>query len=48
MNRKLTDKQIKEFDEQAWLDQKAAIKCKRLRQSILIRMVNRVNYWRVA
>lgn len=47
MNRKLTDKEIKEFDEQAWLDQKAAIKCKRMKQKILVRMVNRSNYWRM-
>jgi len=47
MNRKLTEKEIKEFDEQAWRDQQAAIKCKILKRSIFERMVNRGNYWRV-
>lgn len=47
MKRKLTEKEIKEFDEQAWRDQQAAIKCKKIRQSILVKMFNRSNYWRV-
>lgn len=47
MHGQMTAKQIREFDEQAWRDQQAALKVKKTRQKLMEYLLKSNKYWRV-